>query len=134
VRALAFSSEGSPLAVGGANGTLRMWDTEGQQLLGSDLPTPGGEIRSLAFAEDGGPVCVGGPHVPLQCLTAAPDQARPNHLRPYRGGLTEGQWRTHVPDTPSSLCAPIADEKGVTSRRGGGWIFQRAVRVAEKCL
>ncbi|MFI7016694.1 WD40 repeat domain-containing protein [Streptomyces sp. NPDC050164] len=71
VGALAFSSDGSTLAVGGARGTLRMWDTEGQQLLGSDLPAPGDEIRSLAFAEDGGTVYVGGPHVSLQRLTVA---------------------------------------------------------------
>jgi WD40 repeat protein/transcriptional regulator with XRE-family HTH domain len=100
VEALAFSSDGSTLAVGGANGTLRLWDTEGQQLLGSDLPTPGDEIRSLAFAEDGGTVYASGPYVPLQRLPVAPDQAVRTICARTGGGLTEAQWRTYVPDAP----------------------------------
>ncbi|MEU0195647.1 helix-turn-helix domain-containing protein [Streptomyces afghaniensis] len=100
VEALAFSSDGSTLAVGGAHGTLRLWDTEGQQLLGSDLPTPGDEIRSLVFAEDGGTVYASGPYVPLQRLPVAPDQAVRTICARTGGGLTEAQWRTYVPDAP----------------------------------
>ncbi|MDQ0753340.1 WD40 repeat protein/transcriptional regulator with XRE-family HTH domain [Streptomyces africanus] len=100
VEALAFSSDGSTLAVGGANGTLRLWDTGGQQLLGSDLPTPGDEIRSLAFAEDGGTVYASGPNVPLQRFPVAPDQAVRTICARAGGGLTETQWRTYVPDAP----------------------------------
>lgn len=100
VEALAFSSDGSTLAVGGANGTLRLWDTEGQQLLGSDLPTPGDEIRSLAFAQDGGTVYASGPYVPLQRFPVAPDQAVRTICSRTGGGLTEAQWRTYVPDAP----------------------------------
>ncbi|MFI6850840.1 helix-turn-helix domain-containing protein [Streptomyces sp. NPDC050416] len=100
VKALAFSSDGSTLAVGGANGTLRLWDTEGRQLLGSDLPTPGDEIRSLAFAEDGGTVYASGPYVPLQRFPVAPDQAVRTICARTGGGLTEAQWRTYVPDAP----------------------------------
>ncbi|WP_306960131.1 WD40 repeat domain-containing protein [Streptomyces afghaniensis] len=100
VEALAFSSDGSTLAVGGANGTLRLWDTEGQQLLGSDLPTPGDEIRSLAFAEDGGTVYASGPYVPLQRFPVAPDQAVRTICARTGGGLTQAQWRTYVPDAP----------------------------------
>jgi WD40 repeat protein len=100
VGALAFSSDGGTLAVGGAAGTLRLWDTEGQQLLGTDLPTPGDEIRSLAFAEDGGTVYASGPHVPLQRLPVAPDQAVRTICARTGGGLTEAQWRTYIPDAP----------------------------------
>ncbi|WP_455431080.1 nSTAND1 domain-containing NTPase [Streptomyces afghaniensis] len=100
VEALAFSSDGGTLAVGGANGTLRLWDTEGQQLLGSDLPTPGDEIRSLAFAEEGGTVYASGPYVPLQRFPVAPDQAVRTICARTGGGLTGAQWRTYVPDAP----------------------------------
>ncbi|NGO42071.1 nSTAND1 domain-containing NTPase [Streptomyces ureilyticus] len=106
VGALAFSSDGGTLAVGGAYGTLRLWDTEGQQLLGTDLPTPGDEIRSLAFAEDGGTVYAGGAHVPLQRVPVAPDQAVRTICARTGGGLTEAQWRTYVPDAPyEQTCA-----------------------------
>ncbi|GHH09676.1 hypothetical protein [Streptomyces lanatus] len=100
VRALAYSSDGGTLAVGGAIGTLRLWDSEGQQLLGSDLPTPGDEIRSLAFAEDGATVYASGPSVPLQPLPVAPDEAVRTICARTGGGLTEAQWRSYVPDTP----------------------------------
>ncbi|MBP5910854.1 hypothetical protein F3K40_45330, partial [Streptomyces sp. LBUM 1478] len=33
VGALAFSSDGRTLAVGGSEGTLRLWDTAGQRIL-----------------------------------------------------------------------------------------------------
>ncbi|MDX3638631.1 hypothetical protein [Streptomyces sp. MB09-02B] len=100
VGALAFSSDGATLAVGGTEGTLRLWDTAGQQPLGSDLPTPGDEIRSLAFAADGGTLHAGGPHVPLQRLTVAPDRAVRIICARTGGGLTEAQWRSYVPDAP----------------------------------
>ncbi|MFM9584088.1 nSTAND1 domain-containing NTPase [Streptomyces caniscabiei] len=106
VGALAFSSDGGTLAVGGANGTLRLWDTESQQLLGTDLPTPGDEIRSLAFAGDGGTIYAAGPHVPLQPVHVDPDQAVRTICSRSGGGLTEAQWRTYVPDAPyQDVCA-----------------------------
>jgi WD40 repeat protein len=106
VGALAFSSDGGTLAVGGANGTLRLWDTEGQQLLGTDLPTPGDEIRSLAFTKDGGTVYASGPHVRLQRLPVDPDQAVRTICGRAGGGLTETQWQTYIPDAPyQRVCA-----------------------------
>ncbi len=100
VGALAFSSDGSTLAVGGTSGTLRLWDTAGQQLLGTDLPTPGDEIHSLAFAPDDGMLYAGTPHVPLQRLTVAPDRAVRAVCARSGGGLTREQWRSYVPDAP----------------------------------
>lgn len=98
--ALAFSSDGGTLAVGGANGTLRLWDTATQQPLGTDLPTAGDGIRSPAFAEDGGTVYAGGPDVRLQRFPIDPDRAVRTICARTGGGLTEAQWRTYVPDAP----------------------------------
>ncbi|MEV3971368.1 hypothetical protein AB0K68_24995 [Streptomyces sp. NPDC050698] len=106
VGALAFSSDSGTLAVGGANGTLRLWDTANQQQLGTDLPTPGDEIRSLAFAEDGRTLYADGPDVPLQRFPIAPDRAARTICARTGGGLTEAQWRTYVPDAPyENVCA-----------------------------
>ncbi|WP_416974023.1 hypothetical protein [Streptomyces sp. 4F14] len=106
VGALAFSSDGGTLAVAGANGTLRLWDTEGHQLLGTDLPTPGDEIRSLAFAEDGSTVYASSPRVPLLRFPVGPDEAVHVVCARTGGGLTAAQWRAYVPDAPyESVCA-----------------------------
>jgi len=106
VGALAFSSDSGTLAVGGANGTLRLWDTATQQQLGTDLPTPGDEIRSLAVAEDGRTVYADGPDVPLQRFPIAPDQAVRTICARTGGGLSETQWRTYVPDAPYENVCP----------------------------
>ncbi|MFI9752927.1 WD40 repeat domain-containing protein [Streptomyces collinus] len=108
VGALAFSSDGGTLAVGGANGTLRLWDTEGHQLLGTDLPTRGDEIHSLAFAEDGSTVYASSPHVPLLRFPVGPDQVVHTVCARAGGGLTAAQWRTYVPDAPYESVCPTS--------------------------
>nr|WP_240982397.1 WD40 repeat domain-containing protein [Streptomyces sp. S3(2020)] len=105
VAALAFSADGGTLAVGGTDGTLRLWDTAGGQLLGTDLPTPGDEIRTLAFTTDGDTLYAGGPHVPLWHFSIAPDHAVRTICARTGGGLSAAQWRTYVPDAPyQELC------------------------------
>ncbi|PAZ14101.1 hypothetical protein CLM62_21955 [Streptomyces sp. SA15] len=100
VAALAFSPDGRTLGVGGGNGTLQLWDTPSQQPLGTDLPTPGGEIRSVAFARDGGTLYASGPNTPLQRYPVTPDHAVAAVCDRAGGGLSEAQWRTYVPDAP----------------------------------
>ncbi|MBC9728943.1 helix-turn-helix domain-containing protein [Streptomyces sp. TRM68367] len=100
VSALAFSPDGGTLAVGGDGDTLQLWDTGTQQPLGTDLPTPGDEIRSVAFGADGGTLYAAGAHVPLRRYPVAADRAVAAVCGRMRGGLTEAQWRTYLPDVP----------------------------------
>ncbi len=73
--ALAFSPDGTTLAIAGNQGTLQLWDVTSQQPLGPALPTPGDGILALAFSPDGGTLYVAGEHVPWQKYDIDPDRA-----------------------------------------------------------
>ncbi|MDX3589113.1 nSTAND1 domain-containing NTPase [Streptomyces europaeiscabiei] len=101
ITALAFSPDGSTLAVGGDAGTVQLWDIATRQPLGPSLPTPGGSVDTLAFSPDSTTLYAGGVHVPLQRYVVDPDRAV--SLVCSRAGnteLTRAQWRTYVPDRP----------------------------------
>ena len=102
VSALAFSPDGATLAVGGAGGSLQLWDVATQQPLSSaPLTTPGEAISSLAFSPDGGSVYAGSAHVPLQRYAVDPERALTRVCaRTGNAELTRAQWRTYVPDAP----------------------------------
>ncbi|MEV5530918.1 nSTAND1 domain-containing NTPase [Streptomyces prunicolor] len=102
VSAVAFSPDGRTLAVGGAGGSLQLWDVATQQPLSSaPLTTPGEAISSLAFSPDGGTVYAGSAHVPLQRYAVDPERAVARVCaRTGNAELTRAQWRTYVPDAP----------------------------------
>ncbi|MFE0252246.1 WD40 repeat domain-containing protein [Streptomyces sp. NPDC059010] len=72
---VAFSPDGTTLAVAGNQGTVQLWDVVSQQPLGPALPTPGDGILSLAFSPDGGTLYAAGEHVPWQKYDIDPDRA-----------------------------------------------------------
>ncbi|WP_030940431.1 helix-turn-helix domain-containing protein [Streptomyces sp. NRRL S-646] len=107
IKALAFSPDGSTLAVGGDAGTVQLWDIATQQPLGPPLPTHGESIDTLAFSPDSSMLYAGGEHVPLQRYVVDPDRAV--SLVCARAGnteLTRAQWRTYVPDRPYRRICP----------------------------
>ncbi|MEU0413924.1 helix-turn-helix domain-containing protein [Streptomyces griseorubiginosus] len=99
VTALAFSPDGTTLAVGGSEGSLQLWDTSTQQALGGLLTTPGDSIDTLAFSADSHTLYAGSAHVPLQRYVVDPAQAVSLVCARFGGTeLTRAQWRTYVPD------------------------------------
>ncbi|MEV5435136.1 helix-turn-helix domain-containing protein [Streptomyces sp. NPDC052682] len=107
ITALAFSPDGSTLAMGGDAGTVQLWDIATRQPLGQPLPTPGGSIDTLAFSPDSTLLYAGGEHVPLQRYVVDPDRAV--SLVCARAGnreLTRAQWRTYIPERPYRRVCP----------------------------
>ncbi|MDF3140430.1 MULTISPECIES: helix-turn-helix domain-containing protein [unclassified Streptomyces] len=107
ITALAFSPDGSTLAVGGDAGTVQLWDISTQQPLGPSLPSAGESVDTLAFSPDSTMLYAGGKHVPLQRYVVDPDRAV--SLVCSRAGnaeLTRAQWRTYVPDRPYMRVCP----------------------------
>lgn len=95
--ALAFSSDGAPLVMGGA---VQPWDVASQRLLGTELPT-----SDDAVGRDGAAVYVAGAHIPLQSYPIVPDRAVALVGERAGGGLTKAWWRIYVPDAPyRSIC------------------------------
>ena len=100
VSALTFSSDGSVLAVGGAAGSLQLWDTASHQHLGGNLTTPGERIIALSFSPDGSTLHVSSPHVPLQDYDVTPAHALSSICARTGGSLTPALWSMYIPDLP----------------------------------
>ncbi|MFB7655951.1 MULTISPECIES: WD40 repeat domain-containing protein [unclassified Streptomyces] len=109
VEALALSPDGRTLAVGGAAGTLQLWDTATQRPLGGPLTTSGEAIDSVAFSPDGATLYAGSAHVPLQRYTVAPERVVAQVCARAGTELTRAQWRASIPDLPyRRVCRSVA--------------------------
>jgi hypothetical protein len=84
---------------------LQLWDTAGQQPLGSGLTTPGEAIDSLAFTPNGATLDATSPHVPLQRYPVNPAYAATQICARTGTTLSPAQWHTHIPEIPyRSVC------------------------------
>ncbi|EFL20307.1 putative WD-40 repeat protein [Streptomyces himastatinicus ATCC 53653] len=105
--AMAFSPDGTTLAVAGEQGTLQLWDVASQQPLGPTLRTPGDSILSLAFSPDGGTLYAAGEHVPWQKYDIDPDRAVDTVCARAGTSLSPADWNRFLPEVPyRQLCRP----------------------------
>ncbi|MFI6936691.1 helix-turn-helix domain-containing protein [Streptomyces sp. NPDC050287] len=106
VGALAFSPDGGTLAVAGDSGSLQLWDTAGQQPLGSGLTTPGDAITSVAFTPNAATLYATSAHVPLQHYPVNPSYAATWICARTGTTLSPAQWHTYIPEAAyRSVCA-----------------------------
>jgi WD40 repeat protein len=104
VSALAFSPDGTTLAVAGDFGSLQLWDTAGHEAL-SPVTTPGEGITSLAFGSDGSALYAAGSHVPLRAYPVTPSYAVARICARTAGSLSPAEWHTLIPETDyRSVC------------------------------
>ncbi|MGW7253603.1 nSTAND1 domain-containing NTPase [Streptomyces sp. NPDC054834] len=100
VSAIAFSHDGSTLAVGTGDGNVHLWDVTTRLPIGSALSSSGGRVTALAFRADDRTLYVSGQHVPLESYDIAPDQVAGEVCRRVGTGLPRSEWRTYVRDVP----------------------------------
>jgi WD40 repeat protein len=94
--ALALSPDGHTLAVAGDSGSLQLWDTAGQQPLGSGLTTPGEGITSLVFTPDAATLYATSAHIPLQHYPVNPSYAATWICAHTGTTLSPAQWHTYL--------------------------------------
>ncbi len=106
VTALAFSHDGTTLAVAGSQGTIQLWDVPSRQLLGSSLPTAGDGILSVAFSPDDTAVYAAGGHVPWQKYVIAPEHIAATACARAGASLSRSDWKTYLPEVPYRKTCP----------------------------
>ncbi|MGW6454762.1 nSTAND1 domain-containing NTPase [Streptomyces sp. NPDC055078] len=105
-RALAFSADGRKVAVGDADGGVRIWDTASPRSQGSPLPPADGPVLALAFGEDGGELRVTTPYVALRTHALDPGRTAENVCRRALGELSRTEWKTYLPTVPYRPTCP----------------------------
>ncbi|MFG2651183.1 helix-turn-helix domain-containing protein [Streptomyces sp. NPDC048436] len=98
--AMAFSPDGTTLAVAGSQGTLQLWDVSSQQPLGPALPTPGDSILALAFSPDSSTLYTAGEHVRWQKYNIDPTRALDRICARAGASLPPNAWERFFPDVP----------------------------------
>lgn len=95
--ALAFSPDGDTVAVGGADGALRFWETATLTSAGAPLPSVDGPVLALAFADGGARLRVTTPRTTTRTFTLAPSRTADAVCDRAGGGLSRDAWKTHLP-------------------------------------
>ncbi|KUF19338.1 hypothetical protein [Streptomyces silvensis] len=98
--AVAFSPDGTTLAVAGSYGTVRLWDLPSREPLGTGPTTPGDRIHALAFGPGSDVLYAAGEKVPWQKYVIDTDQAVAEVCRRAGGPLTRADWQMYLPGVP----------------------------------
>ncbi|MEV0254626.1 DNA-binding protein [Streptomyces sp. NPDC050732] len=109
VTALAYSPDGSTLAVAGDHGTLQLWDAASRRPLGTPLPTPGDAVLALAFSPDGRTLYTAGEHSAPRSLPVDPERVTASVCARAGGSLPRSDWQKYIPEVPYRDFCPAAD-------------------------
>ncbi|MEI5097589.1 WD40 repeat domain-containing protein [Streptomyces sp. PmtG] len=95
---LAFSPDSRLLALGRADGGVRLWETDTPRLTGAAYPAADGPVLALGFAGD--VLRVATPRAPVREVPLAAGRAAAVACRRGDGGLARAEWRTYLPTLP----------------------------------
>ncbi|MGW7407752.1 nSTAND1 domain-containing NTPase [Streptomyces sp. NPDC054833] len=98
--ALAFSRDGSLLAVGAPDGFVQVWETAQPHLGPATLPAGDGPVLAVGFGPNGAELHLATPHLPDRLSALAPDRAAAEVCSRANGGATKAQWRRYLPSVP----------------------------------
>jgi WD40 repeat protein len=87
VNALAFSPNGGLLAAAGGDSSVRMWDLQSGELLGTGSERPLGGVLSVAFSPDGKVLAIGGGDGTVRLLDVATRESLGGALLGHVGGV-----------------------------------------------
>jgi WD40 repeat protein len=96
VSALVFSHDGTVLAVGAEDGTVRLWDVISRKPIGGPLHVNAGTIKALTFSADGRTLRAAGGHVPLVAYELTPSRTVTHLCGQVGAGLTRSEWSAYV--------------------------------------
>ena len=84
---LAFSADGSLLAAGAEDGSVRVWETASPRLSPAAVPAGDGPVLAVGFTSDNGELRVATPHLPTRDYPLEPETGRRGHVH------SGGRWR-----------------------------------------